>query len=446
MNPIRYIRDGYRWLVDPYGLLDEALERHGLTFRIRLPVLGDVLMTGDDRLIADIVHHKDLDGGKAVTALRAIFGGRSLIMLEGEAHTARRRLIAPSFSGEGPAAYDALTVRLTQEVLHQLPLGRTFRVYDVLRRIGLKTMVAAMFGEGSSIAEEAEEVVERFLNSFQNPLILFFRPLRVDAGPWSPWGRAVRNRRALCDLIRRQMQLCRKSPRGHTILGRLVADAAACPGVGDEDLVEEVLSLLLFGHDTAAATMAWAFMHVHHDRSLVQRLRYEAGGGDSDAAPHPEELPLLKACIQESMRLCPVVVHLARTATTDLSLGGYEVRRGQKVIPCTYLAQHNPQVFPEPHAFRPERFLNGQRYEHAYFPFGFGSRTCVGKPFALRQMLLVLATALRSVDLEVAPGYQLRPARHLVLIVPRDGGLMHRRQARAPRLARGLETTVQPGR
>src|SRR5947209_7795515 len=109
MNPLRYLRDGYRWLVDPYGLLDEALARRGLTFRM----------------------------------------------------------------------------------------------YDVLRRIGLQAMTAAMFGDGD-VAAPAEVAVERFLDSFRNPLILFFGPLRVDAGPWSPWGRALRNRRALCDLIREQ--------------------------------------------------------------------------------------------------------------------------------------------------------------------------------------------------------------------------------------------------
>jgi cytochrome P450 len=429
MNPIRYLRDGYRWLVDPYRLLDEALGRQGLTFRTRLPVLGDVLMTGDEGLIGEIVRHPGLDGGKAVTGLRAIFGGRSLIMLEGEAHAGRRRLIAPPFSGEGLAAYDGLTVRLTREVLRGLPPGRTFCLYDVLRRIGLKAMVAAMFGDGGAAAE-AEGAVERFLTSFRSPLVLFFRPLRVDAGPWSPWGRAVRNRRALCDLIRKQIQACRRAPRGHTILGRL-SEAVGGAALGEEDLVEEVLSLLLFGHDTAAATLAWAFAHLYRDRVLVERARDEAGGPGPGAAPGPEALPFLKACLQESMRLCPVVVHLARTAAADLRLGGFEVRRGQKVIPCTYLAHHNPRVFPEPSAFRPARFLNGQRYEHAYFPFGFGGRTCVGKPFAMRQMLLVLSTALRSVDLELAPGYEARPARHLVLIVPRGGARMRRRPAAA---------------
>jgi cytochrome P450 len=430
MGTVRTLHDGYRWLVDPYGLLDEALARHGLTFRIRLPVLGEVLMTGDDRLIGEIVSHKGLDGGKAVAALRAVLGGRSLIMLEGEAHAARRRLIAPSFCGDGLAAHDDLTVRVTRKVLCGLPAGPAFSLYPVLRRIGLEVMVAVLFGEGSAAAAEAEAATERFLNSFRNPLVLFFGPLRVDAGPWSPWGRALRNRRALCDLIRGQVRQGRQSPRWGTLLGQLVA-AEAEGLLEEEDCVEEMLSLLLFGHDTAAATMAWAFAHIYQDRTLVERLREEAavGGGET---PRPEDLPLLAACIRESMRLCPVVVHLARTAAEDLCLDGLEVRRGQKVIPCTYLAQHNPAVFPEPHRFRPERFLGGRRYEHAFFPFGFGSRTCVGKPFAMRQMLLVLSTALYSVELELAPGYRPRPVRHLVLIVPRGGAMVRRRSVPIP--------------
>jgi cytochrome P450 len=186
----------------------------------------------------------------------------------------------------------------------------------------------------------------------------------------------------------------------------------------------------MFGHDTAAAALAWAFVHIFQDRELVERLRAEVAGISPDQIASPDALPHLKACILESMRLCPVVVHLARTASADLHLGGFEIRRGEKVIPCTYLAQHNPRVFPDPYVFRPERFLNGHRYEHAYFPFGFGSRTCVGKPFALRQMLLVLAAALSSLDLELAPDYRPRPMRHLVLIVPQGGGQLRRRPTR----------------
>lgn len=426
MNPILYLRNGVRWLVDPYRLLDEYARRYGLTFRIRLPVLGDVLMTGDPELIAGIAHHQQLDGGKAVTALRAIFGGRSLIMLEGAAHVARRRLIAPSFCGDALPPYDALTVRVTRAMLVGLPRGATFSMYAVLRRIALKVMVAAMFGEDAAVASEAEGLVERFLNSFQNALILFFRPLRLDAGPWSPWGRAVRNRRALGEFIRRQLRCRATSSSDSTLLKRL-ADAATSASLGEEDVVEEVLSLLLFGHDTAAATMSWVFAHVYGDGNLVDRIRGEANGQGDEPSCDLDALEFLKACIQESMRLCPVVVHLARTAAVDVRLGDYHLRQGQKVIPCTYLAQRNPAVFPEPHRFRPERFLHGRRYEYSYFPFGFGGRTCVGKPFAMRQMLLVLSTTVRSVDLQLAPGYRPAPARHLVLIVPRAGTPMRRR-------------------
>ncbi len=415
MNPLRYLRDGCRWLVNPYGLLDEARRRYGLTFRIRLPVLGDVLMTGDPRLIAEIVHHKDLDAGKAVTALRAILGSRSLIMLDGEAHAARHQMIAPLFRGDALHAYDELTVRQTRAVVAGLPRGKTFSMYPVLQRITRKVMAAAMFGEASGVAGVAEATVELFLNSFRNPLILFSPLLRVDFGSWSPWGRAVRNRQQLCDLIRQQIRHGTKSGGRETILARLTA-AAEWGGLCEEDVVEEVLSLLLFGHDTAAATMAWAFAHVYGDRNLVEQIREEK---DS-----PEAQPLLLACIKESMRLCPVVVHLSRTTTADFRLGDFEVRRGQKVIPCTYLAQHNPEVFPDPNAFRPERFQSGQRYEHAFFPFGFSGRTCVGKPFAMRQMQLVLGTAVRSASLELAPRYRPTPTRRLVLIVPRNGTLM----------------------
>jgi cytochrome P450 len=418
MNPVRYVLDGYRWLVNPYGFLDAALRRRGLTFRVHLPVLGDVLMTGDPRLIAEIRQHRELSGGLGPSGLGAILGRRSLIMLDGDAHAARHRLVAPLFRGPGLAAHDELTVRLTREAFARLPRGRPFSLYAVLRRIGLKVMVRAMFGERGGI--EAEDAVERFLGSFRNPLVLFCPALRVDAGPYSPWGRAVRNRRAVCDLIRRHVRA-----GGPGLVSRLAAGA-----IGEDDMVEEVLSLLLFGHDTAAATMAWAFAHIYGHAAAATRVREEARTTGTDRPPDPDALPFLTACIKESMRLCPVVVHVSRTATADVRLGGFDIPRGRKVIPCTYLAQHNPAVFPDPYAFRPERFLSGRRFEHAFFPFGFGNRTCVGEPFAMRQMLLVIATA-SAAGLELVPGYWPGPVRQLVLIVPRGGTVMRRRPAEA---------------
>lgn len=408
MSALAYLRDGYHWLADPYGFLDAAQRRHGLTFRVRLPVLGEALMTGDPRLIAGVVAHPDLDAGKAVSALRAVLGSRSLIMLDGEEHAARHRLIAPLFRGEAARAYDELTTRLTEEAIAALAPGQAFSAYEFAQRVGLKAMVAVMFGQGAAVAAEAERKVARFLNTFSSPLLLFLPALRLNRS-WTPWGRAMRHREELCELVRREARLRSASPREGPILDRLAAS-----GLAEEDLVEEVLGLLLFGHDTAAATLAWAFAHVFGDAAALARLRDEGEG------------PFLEACLSESMRLCPVVVHLSRTASADCRVGEHEVRRGSKVIPCTYLAQHDPEVFPEPHAFRPERFLDGRRYEHSYFPFGFGRRTCAGRPFALRQMQVVLGTAVRSGALGLAPGYRPVPKRHLVLVIPRGGALMRR--------------------
>lgn len=414
---IATLRDAGRWLVNPYGLLDERLQREGLTFRLRLPILGDVLVTGERALIAQIAQHPELDAGSAVTpALAAILGTRSLIMLAGEAHAARHRLIAPLFRGAALTAYDELTARITRAELERLPRGPEFAMAVVLRRIGLQVIVAAMFGDGA-VAAEAAEYVERFLDSFRNPLFLFARPLQVNFGRWSPWGRALANRRDLCDFIRREIRVRRERPGGSAILGRLMA--AAGDALTDDDIIEEVLSLLLFGHDTPAATAAWAFAHIYSNANIVERLREETTG-----APDSE---FLRACLQESMRLCPVVVHLTRCATADVTLGAHTIQRGKKVLPCTYLAQHDAATFPDPYTFRPERFLNGQRYEDAYFPFGIGRRTCVGMPLALRQMQLTIAETLRTADLELAPGYVPTPARQLVLIVPRAGTPMRKR-------------------
>ena len=124
---------------------------------------------------------------------------------------------------------------------------------------------------------------------------------------------------------------------------------------------------------------------------------------------------------------------MTRIAPRATRLGGWEVPAGARIFPCAYLAHRDPEVFPEPAAFRPERFLNGRSYEGSWFPFGLGARTCIGNRFALRQMRLIAATAVRHADLALAPGYEPAPVRRLVLILPREGArlVLHRRREAA---------------
>ncbi|HEX6864395.1 MAG TPA: cytochrome P450, partial [Thermoanaerobaculia bacterium] len=405
-----------RWLRDPYAFLDEAREQRGLTFWMDLALAGRVLVTGDPEVVREIVAHPDLDAGQGIAALRAIMGDRSLITLDGEDHAARRRLVGPLFRRD-LEALDGITIAATREALEEIVPGQTFSVYDLARRISLRAIVRLLFGETSrEEADRAERLVDTFLLSFESPWVLFLRPLHVDLGPLNAWGRALRNRRRLTDFLEERITAARRSEQNGG-LARIVREGADVP---DDEIVSEVLALLLFGHDTGAAALAWAFAHLHRHPEALQKIREENG-----------EPVFLRACLEESLRLCPVVVHLTRVARRETRIGGETVPAGTRVFPSAYLAQRNPEVFPEPDRFLPERFLEGKTFGGAYFPFGFGARTCIGRHFAMRQMILLTSTILRHADLALLPGDRSRPVRRLVLILP-EGGTRMVLQGRRP--------------
>lgn len=230
----------------------------------------------------------------------------------------------------------------------------------------------------------------------------------------------MRNRDRLREYLIEQVGARRRTP-GPDALSQIVR---ASEGESDEALATEVLTLLMFGHDTGAAALAWAFAHLFRHPRAVERVRDEAGGAAGDHRSPTDGQPYLLACLKESMRLSPVVVHLTRVARRDTRIGAYAVRADERVIPCTYLAHHNPEVFEDPDAFRPERFLADNDHRHAYFPFGFGDRRCLGEHFAMRQMTLIASTMIARFALRLAEGYNARPSRRMVLIVPRGGTQM----------------------
>jgi len=406
------LSNGYRWLMHPYEFLDAQTRRRGLSFQLDLPMLGRSLVTGDPALVREIAVHPDLDSGRGIVALRAILGDRSLITLDGQEHRERRRVLAPAFSPRAIQDYDAITIDKTRAAIGELGQGRPFSFYQAARRISLTAMVRFLFGEQDAASTRGlEALVEEFLQSFRNPLVLYLKFLQVDLGAASPWGRALRNRdrlraRILAEIARHREG--RGSPTG--LLAALFASGAT---PGDDDLTTEVLTLLMFGHDTGAAAMAWAMVHLlQHPEARAQ------------AAPSA----YLEAAIRESMRLCPVVVNVTRVARRDLEFGGFRVSAGERVLPCAYVAHRNEEVFPDAGRFLPERFLQGRNYGHAYFPFGLGARLCLGEPFAMRQMMVILSTFLAEASLEFAPGYQPRPERNLVLIMPSGGTLVVNRR------------------
>jgi cytochrome P450 len=401
------LRSSWRWLAAPYAALDEERARRGRTFWMDLALVGRALVTGDPALVREIASRTDLEAGSGISALRGVLGDRSLITLDGEDHAARRRLVGPLFR-RNLETLDAATLEATEDALREIPVGVTFSAYGFARRISLRAIVRFLLPGSPEEEVRTGRLIEDYLLSFASPWVLFLRPLQIDLGPFTPWGRASRNGTRLRDFLRARVRAARQDPDLPGIVAQIAREGGDLP---EDEVIDEVLALLLFGHDTGAAALAWAFAHVWSRPAVAARVR-EAEDG------------YLDACLQESLRLSPVVVHVTRIAPAATTIGGWEVPAGGRIFPCAYLAQRDPEVFPEPESFRPERFLDHQIHEGAWFPFGLGVRTCIGQRLAMRQMRLITAAVARLAEVETAPGYVPEPVRRLVLVLPRDGGRM----------------------
>jgi len=342
-------------------------------------------------MLAQIMHHPQLSGGKAHRALRAVLGEGHLIVMSGPEHRRRSQLLRRVLT---KFSEDDQVTRICREEWSQVRPGDRFCLYQSGHRISLKVILHALLGADPD--PELLKLSQQFQNSFSNSLLLFLPFLRRDWGPLSPWGRLLRRRERL----------------QHALMERLLGASADCmasrlqSGLA-EDLPNELLALLMFGHETTAATFAWCCAHLTPERQ--HRIA--------------EDTAYCDAFVEEALRLTPAVAQLTRTADCHLRLGSWEVAAGSVVMPAIPLAHHQCS---QPESFSPERFLGASLPPQQYCPFGFGSRICPGKPMALRQLRVMLQTMVREFDFEI-PASVPRPQRRLFLVLPRGGPVAVRR-------------------
>ncbi|MDK2126902.1 cytochrome P450 [Parachitinimonas caeni] len=401
-----------RWFRNPYAVLDRHRAAGRFQFMLGLPGMGQVWVTGEPTQIGEIVRNPDLLGGRGTRALRPVIGEHSLLALEGAEHALHRRWLLPPFFHANPQRFASLQARVLEQALAALKPGQPVNLRLWAKQISLQVIVRCLFGELP--AAEVEKwclQIEHFMQSFRSPLLLFIKPLQQDLGERSPWGRFVRRRAELLEAIRQRWQ----APLPGSILAELKASCP--PQINEAAMLSEVISLLLFGHDTSAVGLAWWALWLWQHPDALQRAREEALAGQAGE--------YLRATVQESLRLTPPVVHLTRTARQATQVAGQPIAAGQHVFPCIYLAQRHPDAFPEPDTFRPERFLGSAPHFTEYFPFGLGHRLCIGMPFALEQMVQWATHLLREPDLAVI-GQSLAPRRVMVLMAPACGPMLVR--------------------
>lgn len=418
---ISNLRNAVSWYRDPYGFLDKRIAQGDYDFRIDLPGSNDAMFVGSPDLINEVVRNKNLVGGEGLRFVQAFTGPRALIVISGNDHLHRRRPIQNMFYQADHPWMIELTEKYFSRVGSEMTVGQDFPIDDFYQRIVLHSTTDYILGVDEAEHEEIFELVHSWMQTIGSPAWIFLKPLQRNLGSLTPWGRYLRAREAVRNCIRDKIR--NFSGDSRSVLANLIA--ARDDGdlqISDDDLVWQCIELLIFGHDTTACAAAWTTMHLL-DNSMTEARELESSA-------------YREACIKEALRITPLVIHVTREAIADTHVGDEVIRKGQKVFPCAYLAHHHHAHFDRPKAFDPGRFLAGNSpARHAYFPFGVGSRICVGMPFAMGQMDVLLRQTLAFGRLRKSSPEKTWAERKFIIMAPNNGGLVRYESFNARALA-----------
>jgi cytochrome P450 len=415
-----------RWMRSPFRMMDECQARFGDTFSLRLPSFKPPLVVvSEPQAVKDVFAMGPDDGhaGKANFVLKPLLGKHSLLVLDGAEHLRQRKMILPAFHGERMNAYGRAMLDLTHESIDGWPMGKPFPVHHPMQAITLQVIIRTVFGigEGPRFAELAD-LLRRVLDIGAYPVLLF--PfMQRDLGPLSPWGRFLRLSERAGEILRAEIRRGRREgTAGRTDVLAMMLDARDENGepLTEDEVHDELVTLLVAGHETTATAIAWTLRWLLPDPQLVGRLRAEIASAEGDPA-RIAKLDLLDATARESLRLQPVVPMVGRVLQKAQRIGSIDMPAGSVVTASIYLTHRLPSLYPEPLRFRPERFLSFKPAPWEWLPFGGGLRKCVGATFAIYEMKMVLAAMLPRLDMRLASD-RVRATRRAVTITP-GGGL-----------------------
>lgn len=419
----------------------EVIERwrdtYGDPFRIRA-LNGDLVTTGRPELIREIFTADPDDylpfGNDVLTPL---IGAESLLIRSGPSHRRERRLLGPPFLGSRVRGLGPMMVRATRRRLAPLRVGDRFEALELTQAISLDVILEAAFGleEPARIATYHDAILAT-MNAL-SPVFLFAEPLQREFFGLGPWARFQRVNRRTDALLQEQIERVRgaAAERDDILSQMLTLEYEDGTRPSDAFIASQLKTFLAAGHETTGIALAWAIDRIHRTPGVLERLRdeIEAVGPEADPAV-VAELPYLEAVAQETLRLHPILSEVMRILAVPRELAGYEVPAGAGFCASISLAHTNPKVFPDPHAFRPERFLEKRYTPFEYLPFGGGARRCLGASFATVELALALATIVTELDLELEDEEPPRTHRRNVTLAPK-GGVPVRVRERRKRLA-----------
>lgn len=387
-----------RFVQRPMETLLGWRRRYGDLFTVKLLVFGTGVYVADPAEIKALFtgDQSDLHAGEANAPLAAILGKHSVLVLDGEEHMRQRKLLSPPFQGSAVHSFRSVISDVANTEVDGWHPGEEFAMRDRMRSLTFDVICRAVFGVTKP--ERVERLRAALLRVLDSQF-LFFLPdaMRRDVGPFSPGGVLKRRLEAADSLIYEEIERRRSAgdlEERTDVLSLLMRARDEDGGVmSDEELRDELMTMLAAGHETTATALAFAFELLLRNGEALGRLREDLRAGSDE---------YLEAVVTEALRLRPVIDAAERTLKRPRVVGGWELPEGVRVYPGIAMVHHREDLYPQPEEFRPERFLDKGAESYSWLPFGGGIRRCIGAALAKAEMAEVIRTVVTRTELEPA--------------------------------------------
>jgi cytochrome P450 family 138 len=373
--------------------LERARRKYGPMITGNIVGLGPTVIVSDPELIKTTFRAdpKVLHAGSQ-SPLRTILGRHSLLGIDEEEHMEQRKLLLPPFKGQRMRAYESMIAEVAAEEIDTWPQGVELSVARPMQRITLRAILRAIFGAEGTHQASLEEMLPRW--TVLGTRLVLAPWLWRDLGPWSPWARFWKLRGEIDQVLDELIAIAKQDPaleERPDVLALLVQarheDGSPMSG---EEIRDELVTMLVAGHETTSHTLSWVVERLRRHPEILSRLVAEVDEGGK---------ALREATIREVQRMRPVIAFAGRGVREPFELGGYRLPVGTRILCAACLTHYDPNLFPHPDRFDPDRFLDTLPDTYSWIPFGGGVRRCIGATFAHMEMDVVLRVLLERVEL-----------------------------------------------
>ncbi|MDP3562084.1 MAG: cytochrome P450 [Legionellaceae bacterium] len=430
-NLLQYIK----YIAYPVTIWEECRQIYGKTFTLRFSTRKNMVVISDPNDLKQVFSAAtdQITAGKIyATMLRPTLGDFSLLTMDGKKHLQHRKLLLPPFHGQRMKDYGELMSQITkQQIAHWKP-NTTFKLVDEVREIAFNIILSAIFGmnEENTRFHTLASALRNFGNQtakLSSVITLFLPFLHRNLGFLTPWAKIKKLRKEVDNCLfeeisaRKNLNLDSRIDILSLLLQTRDEDGNA---MSDQEIRDEMLTLLLTGQEPSTISIAWSFYGILTNPRVLQKLKDELSqcvANDSELISNLDKLVYLDAVIKEALRITPIIPNMVRVSNQPYQLNEYTLPKGTIISLCTYLAHHDPDNWTEPHKFMPERFLNSTENPYTHLPFGRGIKRCIGSAFAQYEMKIIIAQILMHTELALIDNYTTKLTRKGFIFGPSNG-------------------------